>query len=919
MMRVCVLGPVEVRASGENVSLGGDRQQAVLAILVAARGQVVSADRLAEQVWNGAPPARAGAGLQVYVSRLRRLLEPERLSRSQAGVLVTEGGGYALRLPAAAVDAWIFEQELHQAADLPAGRALELLESALQRWRGQAYEQFADEPWARGEIARLHEARSVARERLVMALLRLGRTADAVLAARALAEAEPLRGEAWRLLALGLWASHRSADALEVLRAHHIRLGDELGLDPEPELAALERSILEQRSGALIEVIGSPGAVVRPAQLPRAGAVFSGRSAELAELERTFGTPVEAPLAVIAGGGGVGKTTVALHWAHRMADRYPDGQLYADLRGFGPEDAPANPLDVLFAFLTALGVPEHRVPPSRDERVALYRSVLAGRRMLLVLDNARDAAQVRPLLPGARGCAVIVTGRGGLAGLVVAEGAHLIRLDAFGAQEAREYLRTRLGSSADVDPVALDAVVFHCGGLPLALAVVGARAARYSLAAVAAELAEEQGLDAFSLPGDTNDPRSVFSWSYRHLPGDAAELFRQLALHPGPYVTLDAATAVAGGDRRRTHRLLRHLNDAHLIVESMPGRFVYHDLLRAYAHELPGDQRQTLDRLIWHHLYATANAAKQQHPLRQPVVVGQPPPEMSAPAFADQETALSWLEAEYDNIVALISLRPDLFGRFVWALGPFQQDVRYQLDDSITLILQALPEAEREDDQWWIGYLNFMAARAYLRRDQAEEARPHLLKAIAVGRATGDLVRLAHGLMAYAMTITPVNAVPTAEQAAAAFPYVTEARDTYRKLATEYAASEEANTLGTIGWHHYYQPGGRDMAFQLMHEAVEVRQRWSDSHAEANARMELGRLLLLDDQVQRATSEFRQALELVGDRRVLRIEPLVGLYQCHVQAGDESAAQQARDEALSLLQAAHYPDIERITTILNVR
>ncbi|MEU4240054.1 BTAD domain-containing putative transcriptional regulator [Actinoplanes sp. NPDC026619] len=916
MMQVSVLGPVEVRDGAGTVAGGGDRQQAVLGVLVAAGGRVVSADRLADQVWNGAPPAKAASVLQVYVSRLRRLLEPDRPPRSPATALVSDAGGYALRLPDEAVDAWSFEREVRLAAELPPLQAVELLRTALGRWRGRPYEQFTDEAWARTEIARLREARSVAHERETTALLRLGRTADAVLAARALADAEPLRGEAWRLLALGLWASHRSADALDVLRAHHARLDEELGLHPEPALAALERAILEQRTEVLAEAIGPAATAVRPAQLPRAGAAFAGRADELAELERMLDESGEAPLAVIAGVGGVGKTTLALRWAHRHADRYADGHLYADLRGFGPEEAPANPSDVLFAFLAALGLPEHRVPPGLDERVALFRSVLAGRRMLLLLDNARDAAQVRPLLPGARGCAVVVTGRSGLAGLVVAEGAQLLRLDAFGADDAREYLRTRLGAAVvDAEPAAGDAVVARCGGLPLALAVVGARAARHPLAAVAEELAGEQGLDAFAMPGDESDPRSVFSWSYRHLSADEAELFRRLALHPGPYVTLDAATAVAGGDRRDTHRLLRQLSDAHLIIESRPGRFVYHDLLRAYAMELPGDQRETIDRLAWHHLYAAANAAKILYPFR-PSRVAEPPPEMSAPVFTEREPALSWLDIEYDNVMALTSARPDLLGRFVWSLGQFQQDVRYHLDETIELTTRALAEAERDGDQWWIGYLHYMVGRAWLRLDRGAEAQPHLRRAIEVGRTTDDPGRLAHGLLAYAMSITPVNTVPTAEQAEAAFPYATEARAVYRRLPASVANVEEANTLGVIGWHHWYRPGGHEDALGLMREAVEVHTRWSNPYGEASARMELGRMLLLADEVDQAIAEFRQALEIYGERRALWIEPLVGLYQCHLRAGDSAAAVRVRDEALGLLEIAHYPDLDRITRIL---
>ncbi|HEY0532566.1 MAG TPA: BTAD domain-containing putative transcriptional regulator [Actinoplanes sp.] len=903
MIEVRVLGPVEVRADGVTVT-GGDRQLAVLAMLVAARGRVVPADRLADQLWNGAPPPSATVSLQAYVSRLRRLLEPDRPPRAAPSVLVSEAAGYALRLPGDAVDAWNFQRDVVRAPDLPPSKALETLQIGLARWRGSPYEQFADEAWAQGEITRLGELRRTAQEREVEAMLKVGRTGDAVPAATALAEAEPLRGEAFRLLALSLWAAHRSSDALDVLRRHRRRMADELGLYAEPVLSELERSIREQRLDVLADATDQK---IRPAQLPRSGTTFEGRRAELRALDHTT-------LSVITGPGGVGKTTLALRWAHRAAERYEDGQLYADLRGFGPEDAPADPGDVLFSFLLALGVPDHRVPPGRTERVALFRSVLAGKRMLLVLDNARDADQVRPLLPGSPGCAVVVTGRDTLSSLVVAEGALPVRLDAFADEEARDYLRGRLGAAAvDAYPRERDAIVARCGGLPLALALVSARAATFPLPAVASELAEEEGLEP--LP----DLRSVFSWSYRHLSPAEADLFRLLALHPGPDLTVAAVNAVTGLGRPGTRALLRRLRDAHLLIEGRAGRFRFHDLLRAYAVELshrgdPEDRRrQVLLRLVEHHLYSAGNASEVLYPYRSPDRLGPGPAEAGTVEFADRAAAFAWMDAEYENLLALTEVGPEHLGLFAWALASYQQDLRYFLDDSIHLARRAL---EVTTDRWWIGFLHYLIGRGHLRLNRRTEARAELERAIEVGRQTGDPLRMAHGLLSVALCITGVHEVPSRQQAEAAFPYATEARELYRAMAQPVGRVEEANTLHPIGWYHYHQPGGRQKALRYFRESVAINLRLSNRHGAASSWMQLARMLQLSGSGAEAVAAFEKALDLYGDVPGLRIEPLIGLYTCYRAAGVADKAERVRSEALGLLETARYPDIARLRSIL---
>ncbi|GAA0470312.1 SARP family transcriptional regulator [Paractinoplanes deccanensis] len=717
MIEVRVLGPVTILLDGEPVTVRGNQALAVLAMLAAAHGRPVAADRLIDRLWGAAPPAGAAAVLQSHVSRLRRSLEPHRPPRGAAELLVSEAPGYALRLPAGALDAGRFEQGVRAADGLPPAGALDRLRAALELWRGRPYEQFADHEWAAAEVARLTELHHTARERVVAALLRLDRADEAIPAARALTADDPLRGEPWRLLALALWAASRSGDALAALGEHRRVVADELGLDPDPALAALEQAIREQRAEVLEAAVRPAPSPIRPAQLPRAAPVFAGRASELRRLDRH--TPA---LVVISGTGGVGKTTLALRWAHRAAERYPDGQLHVDLRGFGPEDAAADPGDVLAAFLGALGVPDQRIPPSTPERTALFRSVLAARRMLVVLDNARDSDQVRPLLPGNPGCAVVVTSRSHLIDLVVTDGAHPLRLDAFRPAESVAYLRRRLGDEVvDADPRARDAIVERCGGLPLALALVCARGA-FPLAEIDAELAYADGLDGFAVAGVKHDLRAVFSWSYRRLEPLAARMFRLIALHPGPDLSIAAAAALAGTEVAVARALLRRLADDHLLAEHRPGRFVLHDLVRAYARETAGrvdpaeDRAAAVTRLLDFALHSAGNAARAQHPFRRPVMVGDAPPGVGPVRFADAAAAIGWLDLEYDNITALLELcraeRPGHLPGFVWALAPYQQDVRFHLADSLALATDALAAT---DDRRWTSYLHHVVGRGLLR------------------------------------------------------------------------------------------------------------------------------------------------------------------------------------------------------------
>lgn len=371
-------------------------------------------------------------------------------------------------------------------------------------------------------------------------------------------------------------------------------------------------------------------------------------------------------ISAIDGTAGIGKTALALHWAHQTADRFPDGQLYVNLRGFDPTGTPMHPTDALRGFLDALAIPPQQIPASVDSQAGLYRSLLAERRMLIVLDNARDTEQVRPLLPASPTCVVVITSRSQLSSLVAQHGARPLTLHRLMPQEARTLLTRRLGlDTVNADPEAVTDLITHCAGLPLALAIVAARAGAhrgFALRVLAKELADEHTrLEAL----DTGDPatsaQSVFSWSYQHLSVPAAQMFRLLGLHPGPDIALPAAAQLADLPPGQARDALRELARAHLLTQPTPGRYTFHDLLRAYAillttaHDLEHDQHAALSRLFDHYLHSATAAVNTLHPTDN-----QPPPDNLLPAtstrpMTDPTTARAWLHAERANLIAVIA------------------------------------------------------------------------------------------------------------------------------------------------------------------------------------------------------------------------------------------------------------------------
>ncbi|MGH3917411.1 MAG: tetratricopeptide repeat protein [Pseudonocardiaceae bacterium] len=662
-----LLGDVEVRVDGRPVAVGHARQRCVLVVLLAEANHAVSVDQLVDRIWGQRTPHRARETLYNYLSRLRHALAP--ITEVD---LVRKSGGYALIVDPMAVDVHHFGHLVAQArAADDQDRALELFEQALGLWQGMAFAGL-DTPW-------INELRNtLERDRFAVELdctdLRLRRGEHGWLLSEITtqAAAHPLDERVAGQMMLALYQCGRQAEALNHFQRLRARLVDELGIDPGPELQHLYERILTTDLALAPRGSVLVSAPPVPRQLPAHTPHFVGRAAELHQLTTlldTATTPSGGTVVITAidGTAGIGKTALALHWAHHAAERFPDGQLYVNLRGFDPTNAPMHPADALRGLLEALAIPPERIPTSLEGQAGLYRSLLADRHVLVVLDNARDADQVRPLLPASPTCLVVITSRNQLTGLVAREGAHLVTLDVLTPQEARALLAHHLGTDrVGAEPSAVIDLIDSCARLPLALAIAAARAAihpGFALRVLAKELADEHSrLDALDIGEATTSVKAVFSWSYHHLSLPAARMFRLLGLHPGPDIALPAATQLTDMPPHQAQESLAELTRAHLLTQRTPDRYAFHDLLRVYATHLtttydpPDDQHTALTRLFDHYL-STATAAMvmvipadYQHWHGVPLTAPHPDPPM-----ADLTTARTWLDTEQANLAAIIA------------------------------------------------------------------------------------------------------------------------------------------------------------------------------------------------------------------------------------------------------------------------
>ncbi|MFI6033585.1 AfsR/SARP family transcriptional regulator [Streptomyces sp. NPDC051315] len=956
-VRFAVLGPVRVWRGETELEPGGPQERAFLALLLVRAGQPVAVDEIVDVLWGTRPPRSAVNVVRRHVGSLRRLLEPSLAARAEGRWLVRDAGGYRLVTDGDSLDLLRFralrEAGRASAGDSPA-RAVDLLTEALSWWRG---------PVAAGipARARAHPAFGATdRERLEAvreaadAALRAG-TPDAVLPQlRAAAAGHPLDEPVRAALIRALAAAGRRAEALETYDAVRATLAEELGIDPGPELRQAREAVLRKPGEALPwepgqrvlresgEVRESGQGVPRglpadeprapappaaafttPAQLPHDNPVFTGRRAELDEiLALSDGDGPSADTVVISaigGMAGVGKTTLAVHWAHRVAHRFPDGQLYVNLRGFDPSGAAVEPGEAVRGFLDALGVPPERVPHGLDAQAALYRGVLAGRRVLVVLDNARDSDHVRPLLPGAPGCLAIVTSRDELSALVAAHGARTLTLRPFDAGQARTFLVRRLGAErVEAEPHAADEIGELCAGLPLALACVAARAAahpHFPLAAVAAELREAHGsLDAFARSDASVDVSTVFSWSTREISEPAARLFRLLALHPGPDFSLPAAAALAGLPVRRTRPLLAELTGLHLVTEHSPGRHAFHDLLRAHAAELVDERhtdeerRAALHRLYHHYLHTAHTADLLLAPHSDPLPPPPAPDGVHPEPLADDQRALAWLTAEHAVLLAVVDTaaahgHERLACHLAWSLEPFF-DRRGHWHDGLAVQRTALKAARRLADPVLLARGLRGLGRIEGRLGLHADAVPRLERALELFTETGDDTGRAHTHRSLGWEREQQGDLPGALR------HNQLALRLFRALGDRAA---QASVLNSVGWYHALL-GEYRQALAHCFDALTVLQELGDRYGQAAtwdsiayAHHHLGRH-------PHALLGYRNALALLRELGVPHLEAgiLTRVGDTHRAMGDQDGARTAWHQALTLLRALNHPDAERV-------
>ncbi|MET9856282.1 BTAD domain-containing putative transcriptional regulator [Streptomyces sp. NPDC006450] len=955
--RFAVLGPIRAWRGGEALSSGTPQQRALLAVLLLREGRTATAPELIDAIWGEDPPQQALATIRTYASRLRKVLEP--------GLLVSESGGYAIRLPhpealdlgiarALAADAEAARAGKTKGADSPGNggsdgkgdRALArtLLARALDVWDGEPLAGVPG-PHAETERTRLAEWRLQLLETRLDLDLELGHHAEAVSELTALTAAHPLRERLRELLMLALYRSGRQAEALAVYADTRRLLADELGVDPRPELAELQQRILRADSELARAEDPAPAAApvhVRPAQLPATVSDFTGRSSFVRDLGEILTGAEGQVMAVsaLAGIGGVGKTTLAVHVAHAARPHFPDGQLYVDLQG--TEARPAEPEAVLGSFLRALGTPDASIPDSPAERAALYRSTLDGRRVLVLLDNARDAAQVRPLLPGTAGCAALVTSRVRMAGLA---GAHLVDLDVMSPDEALQ-LFTRIVGAERVGAerqAALD-VVGACGFLPLAIRIAASRlAARrtWTVSVLAAKLADERRrLDELQA-GDLA-VKATFELGYGQLEPAQQRAFRLLGLPDGPDISLAAAAAVLDRPEHDTEDLLEALVDCSLLESAAPGRYRFHDLVRLYARacaerdEQPPNARDAaLDRLLDFYLATAAGVYGLERPGDR-LVAHLSATRYPGLVFTEPHSAQDWLYAEADPLLACVRQAaarpagqrevsaagdagtpaagdagtPGLLRRAVdllWAAKDLAESGANskQYESAATALRDA---AQTAKDPYAEGRARTTLTNTHLVAGRFVEADDEARRATLLARAAGDVLPSCWAPNDRGIIAIYEGRYDDGER------YLLEAITNFRADANYVG---EASALCNLSRIHVEQ-GRLASAIELAEQGIAIYDRMGLTLRLANGRYALGIALTQADRLPDAHSQLNKALALFHENRQPLWEGVTHfrLAKVHLAARRPTLAASHAEQAIALRGIGGEWNRARVLTVL---
>jgi DNA-binding SARP family transcriptional activator len=923
-----MLGPLEVRTGQGWAKIGAAKQRSVLATLLLRPGQPVPTEVLIDEVWPGKPPAKAANLVSVYVYHLRKLI-----GDADGRVIVTRAPGYQLMLAPGELDADRFAALVaggRRALDDGAPeRAVELLDEALGLWRGPV---LADVPLTQlmtAETDRLEESRAGAEELHAEASLACGRYAEAVPRLRRLLVDHPMREKLWSLLIRALCGAGRQAEALEGYEQARKTISEELGVDPGAELRQLHQQILAADSEQALVSLAMPGPAPvpqppMPAQLPADISDFTGRSGQVEQLRELLagtavadGSPGAVRVVLVVGPGGQGKTTLAVHAAHLLRGEFPDGQLYATL--FGATQS-ADPAEVLARFLRDLGADPARIPLAAEERAALYRTRLDGRRVLVVLDDARGIEQVRPLLPGSASCAVLITARNWLPELA---GGAVLDLDVLSDDEARALFTKIVGAKrVSAEPGAAAEVLTACAGLPLAIRIAGARLAtrgNWSIRTLAGRLSDERGrLDELRVGNLA--VRASFEVSFATLPGPAApggpapaRAFGLLGLWTGPSISLPAAAALLGEPEDEVAWALDVLFDAHLLESPEPDRYRFHDLLRVYAadrartEEAEQDRTAAITRVLTWYLHTTEAAARVISPEYARVPLDPPPPSVQPQSFAELDDAIAWCEAERAGLVAATHLaaasglheiawklpavamsfyyRRSYWGEWMatdevglaaartlgdrraeaWMLNHLGMAYGVQrMSESISCFEQALAIYRELGDEQGEARAAANAPQAYIDLRRFEDALSAADRSLAIQRQQGN-----RNLEGGTLGILG-RACRELDRLAEAVDYLEQALAIFRELGQRYAEADSLTDLGDtlLGF------GQVENAIARLSESLVIRREIGDRHGEAATLHLLGVALQRSGDWPQAHDRLIEALRLfesLGDHTQARM------------------------------------------------
>jgi DNA-binding SARP family transcriptional activator len=969
-LMIGLLGPVDAYSCGAATSISQPAQRVLLAMLALSANQVVSVGALIDALWQEQASRQREKNLHVQVHLLRRRLAELEPGRGTSRI-VTAPPGYILELAEGELDVQVFGALARRGRSLaadgdPAGAAA-VFGQALALWRGSALGDVTDAcTRLEAEAAGLEEQRLAVVEDQGDAELAAGRHGELAAHLPALIAQFPLRERLRAQLMLALYRCGCQGDALAAYQQARHFLDDELGLEPGPQLQALQRQILaadpaldfipgtravpaapvesaghrgagpdpgaepEPATGQAARAEVDPGAAtqdaVTPRQLPAGVRHFAGRDAELLELDGLLGNPGDsdsATVIVISGTAGIGKTALAVHWAHRAASRFCDGQLHVNLRGYDPSGTPLTAAEATRILLNGLGVPREQIPDTQDAQAGLYRTLIADRRMLIVLDNARDADQVRPLLPGGSGCVVLVTSRSTLPGLVAAVGACPVPLDLLAERDAQALLAARLGSGrTEAEPSAVRQIIRLCARLPLALAITAARAAArpaIPLAALAGELiAEQDRLDALDTGDQATSVRAVFSWSYGQLAEPAAHMFRLLGLKAGPDISLAATASLAGVPRAQARRTVTELVAAGLLDEHSSCRYVLHDLLRAYAAELAAaesdaDRAAARARLVDHYLQTAHAGTLLLAPLGHPIVLDPPLNGVTPVQLASREEALAWFRAELQVLLATVRLAAAAgldraAWQLPWSLRSFL-DGQGLWQDWAAVNRIALAAAERLQDHNGLGWTHHRMAQVSSLSGNIDEGIAHNELALEHFGLAGNLAGQGSAHLGMCISLGRKDDHRTA---------LHHGEQALRIFRTADDKTGEAYMLHLVGLEQARLGNGEQGRDQCT-QAVELYGDLGDMGGMADAWHSLGTVHRQLGEHVDAIASFQQSLMLSAELGDLwgQAYCLIAVGDTHDTAGDLAGARETWQQALEMLGDLQHPDADRIRARLH--